>query len=98
MAWCSCAAIKIVLINFIRMHLSKALQPGLHIPLGLRKLFVCLQCKGKTSKSMSISNKNPFMKCLFMQYHYSPLTEDENQPGTELGVPGHTAQSLSLAR
>ncbi len=80
------------------MHLSKALQPGLHIPLGLRKLSVCLKCKGKTSKSMLILNKNPFMKkCLFMQYHYSPLKEDENKPGTEFGVPGHMVQSLSFA-
>lgn len=41
------------------MHLSKALQPGLHIPLGLRKLSVCLKCKGKTSKTTLILNKNP---------------------------------------
>lgn len=47
------------LFRFFRMHLSKALQPGLHIPLGLRKLFVCLKCKGKTSESLSISNDNP---------------------------------------
>lgn len=46
------------------MHLSKALQPGLHIPLGLRKLSVCLKCKGKTSKSILILNKNHFMKML----------------------------------
>lgn len=46
------------------MHLSKALQPGLHIPLGLRKLSVCLKCKGKTSKSKLISKKDPFLKTL----------------------------------
>lgn len=48
-----------MLLFYIRMHLSKALQPGLHIPFGLRKLFVCLKCKGKTSESLSISNENP---------------------------------------
>lgn len=72
------------------MHLSKALQPGLHIPLGLRKLFVCLKCKGKTSESLSISTTTiPFMKkkkkCLFMQYRCSPLKEGENKPGTDFG-------------
>lgn len=46
------------------MHLNKALQPGLHIPFGLRELFVCQKCRGKTSKSMFIFNKNPFMKML----------------------------------
>lgn len=46
------------------MHLSKALQPSLHIPSGLRKLSVCLKCREKTSESMFIFNKNPFMKML----------------------------------
>lgn len=65
------------------MHLSKALQPALHVPLGLRKLSVGRKCKGKTPKSMLFSIRILLWKCLFMQYHYSPLKEDENVPGTE---------------
>lgn len=53
------------------MHLSKALQLGLRIPLGLRKLSVCLKCKGKTFKSMLILNKNPFMKMLMHAVSFS---------------------------
>lgn len=66
------------------MHFSKALQPGLHIPLGLKKLSVCLKCKGKTSKSMLILNKNPFMKknaysCSIIILHWKRMKTSQEQ-------------------
>jgi len=46
------------------MHSSKALQPGLHIPLGSRESSISLECKRKTSTSRLISNKDPGLKML----------------------------------
>lgn len=70
MASC-CVAIKTVLINVSRMHQSKALQPGLHIPL-LRKLLVCLKCKRG-----NFLNKNSFLKMLI--HAVSSLSTDGGQ-------------------
>lgn len=87
-------------VFFCRMHLSKALQPGLHIPLGLRKLFVCLKCKGKTSESLSISNDNPvYEKEKKMLIHAVSLFSAERgwkQAGNRFWVPDRTVRSLSF--